>query len=105
MLIVARILQGFGAALMFPQTLTGIQLSFSGAQRARAIGLYAIALSGGAVAGQILGGALVSANLLDSQWRSIFFVNVPVGVAVLAPARATCRVRRSAPRGGSMSQA
>jgi hypothetical protein len=83
-LIVARILQGLGAALMFPQTLTGIQLSFSGAQRARAIGLYAIALSSGAVAGQILGGVLVSANLLDSQWRSIFFVNVPVGVAVLA---------------------
>jgi MFS family permease len=83
-LIVARVLQGAGAALMFPQTLTGIQLSFSGAQRARAIGLYAIALSGGAVAGQILGGILVSANLLDGQWRSIFFVNVPVGLAVIA---------------------
>jgi MFS family permease len=83
-LIVARILQGAGAALMFPQTLTGIQLSFSGAQRARAIGLYAIALSGGAVAGQILGGVLVSADILGGQWRSIFFVNVPVGLAVLA---------------------
>jgi MFS family permease len=83
-LIVARVLQGTGAALMFPQTLTGIQLSFEGAERARAIGLYAIALSGGAVAGQILGGILVSANLLDGQWRSIFFVNVPVGLAVIA---------------------
>src|SRR6185437_5639343 len=46
-LIAARVLQGGGAALMFPQTLTGIQLSFAGAERARAIGLYAIALSSG----------------------------------------------------------
>jgi len=83
-LIVARVLQGAGAALMFPQTLTGIQLSFSGTERARAIGLYAMALSGGAVAGQILGGVLVSADLFDAHWRSIFFVNVPVGAAVLA---------------------
>jgi hypothetical protein len=83
-LIVARVLQGAGAALMFPQALSGIQLSFSGAERARAIGLYAIALSGGAVAGQILGGVLVSAELLGGEWRSIFFVNVPIGVAVIA---------------------
>jgi hypothetical protein len=38
----------------------------------------------GAVAGQILGGVLVSADLLGGQWRSIFFVNVPVGLAVIA---------------------
>jgi MFS family permease len=82
-LIAARVLQGAGAALMFPQTLTGIQLSFEGAERARAIGLYAIALSSGAVAGQVLGGVLVSADILGSEWRSIFFVNVPVGVAVI----------------------
>jgi MFS family permease len=80
-LIVARILQGAGAALMFPQTLTGIQLSFAGAERARAIGLYAIALSIGAVAGQVLGGVLVFSDVLGSQWRAIFFVNVPVGLA------------------------
>jgi MFS family permease len=82
-LIGARVLQGAGAALMFPQTLTGIQLSFEGAERARAIGLYAIALSSGAVAGQVLGGVLVSADLLDAAWRSVFFVNVPVGAAVI----------------------
>jgi MFS family permease len=62
-LVVGRVLQGTGAALLFPQTLTGIQLNFSGAGRIRAIGLYAIALSCGAVAGQLLGGVLVSANL------------------------------------------
>jgi MFS family permease len=56
-LIAARVIQGAGAALMFPQTLSGIQLNFSGRQRARAISLYAISLSSGAVVGQILGGA------------------------------------------------
>ena len=96
-LIVARVLQGAGAALMFPQTLTGIQLSFEGAERARAIGLYAIALSSGAVAGQILGGLLVSGDVLGTQWRAIFFVNVPVGAAVIAAgARHLPRERTSA---------
>src|SRR5262249_21644657 len=66
-LIGARVLQGAGAALMFPQALTGIQLHFEGAERVRAIGLYAIALSSGAVTGQIVSGALISANLFGSQ--------------------------------------
>ena len=69
-LIAARVLQGAGAALMFPQTLTGIQLAFTGPARVRAIGLYAIALSAGAVSGQLLGGALISADLLGSGWRA-----------------------------------
>jgi MFS family permease len=87
-LVAARVLQGAGAALMFPQTLTGIQLSFQGAERARAIGLYAIALSSGAVAGQILGGALISLDIAGTDWRAIFLVNVPIGAAVaLAAAR------------------
>jgi MFS family permease len=83
-LVLARVAQGLGAALMFPQTLTGIQLNFAGGQRARAIGLYAMALSAGAVAGQILGGALISADLAGSQWRAIFLINVPVGFLVIA---------------------
>jgi predicted MFS family arabinose efflux permease len=85
-LVVGRVLQGIGAALLFPQTLTGIQLNFSGAGRTRAIGLYAIALSCGAVAGQLLGGVLVSANLAGTQWRPIFLVNVPVGAAAMLAA-------------------
>jgi MFS family permease len=82
-LVLARILQGFGAALMFPQTLTGIQLNFAGAGRVRAIGAYAVALSTGAVIGQIFGGVLISADLAGTQWRAIFLINVPVGLLVL----------------------
>lgn len=85
-LVGARVLQGTGAALMFPQALTGIQLNFSGAERTRAIGLYAIALSTGAVIGQILGGALIAANLAGTQWRAIFLINVPIGLAGIAAA-------------------
>jgi EmrB/QacA subfamily drug resistance transporter len=99
-LIAARVLQGAGAALMFPQTLSGIQLNFTGARRTRAIGFYAIALSAGAVVGQILGGALISANLAGSQWRAIFLVNVPVGlVAIAAAARRLPADDRRASRG------
>lgn len=85
-LVGARVLQGAGAALMFPQALTGIQLNFSGAERTRAIGLYAIALSSGAVIGQILGGALIAADLAGTQWRAIFLINVPIGVAGIVAA-------------------
>ena len=85
-LVGGRVLQGIGAALLFPQTLTGIQLNFSGAERSRAIGLYAIALSCGAVSGQLLGGLLVSANLAGTHWRPIFLLNVPIGAAAILAA-------------------
>jgi predicted MFS family arabinose efflux permease len=85
-LIAARVVQGGGAAMMFPQTMTGIQLHFDGRARTRAIGLYAIALSAGAVIGQIAGGGLISADIAGTGWRAIFLVNVPVCVAVIAAA-------------------
>lgn len=89
-----------GAALMFPQTLTGIQLSFDGPARVRAISLYAVALSVGAVAGQILGGVLISANLAGSHWRAIFLINVPIAAITVACAR---RYLPSDPSRGSRS--
>jgi len=84
LLILARVLQGAGAALMLPQALSGIQLHFDGEARARAIGRYSLALSGGAVLGQILGGVLVSAG---HSWRPIFLVNVPICVIAIAAGR------------------
>jgi MFS family permease len=86
-LIAARVAQGAGAALMVPQVLSAIQLQLDGPARARALGLYAVALSGGAVTGQVLGGVLVSADLLGSHWRPIFLINVPVGAVALAVGR------------------
>jgi len=86
LLILMRVLQGAGAAMMFPQALTGIQLNFRGEPRTRAIALFSIALSAGAVLGQILGGVLVSADIAGASWRPIFLVNVPVCLGVLLAA-------------------
>src|ERR1700733_12597540 len=84
-LIAARVVQGAGAAMMFPKTMSGIQLHFDGRARTRAIGLYAIALSAGAVIGQIAGG-LISADIAGTGWRAIFLVNLPVCAAVIVAA-------------------
>ena len=81
-LVIARVAAGGAAALMVAQVLTGIQLSFSGRARARALGLYSVVLSAGAVAGQSLGGLLISADVLGSTWRPAFLVNVPAGVVL-----------------------
>jgi MFS family permease len=81
-LILARLAQGAGAALMVPQVLTGIQQNYAGPARARALGWYAAVLGGSAVTGQVLGGVLTSANLFGSGWRPVFLINVPVGLAL-----------------------
>ncbi|MDI2124924.1 MFS transporter [Yinghuangia seranimata] len=85
-LIGARGVQGAGAALMVPQVLSVIQRQFQGEARAKALGRYAAVIAGGAVAGQILGGVLVSADLFGLSWRPVFLVNVPVGLVLLAVA-------------------
>jgi MFS family permease len=86
-LIAARFVQGAGAAMIAPQIFSLIQLLFSGRARARALSAYAAVLSTGAVAGLVLGGVIVSADLLGQGWRPIFAINVPAGVVltVLVP--------------------
>jgi MFS family permease len=83
-LIAARFVQGAGAAAMMPQIMSVIQVRFAGAARARALSAYTAVLSSGFVAGQVIGGVLVTANLFGQSWRPVFLVNVPIGLAVLA---------------------
>jgi MFS family permease len=83
-LIVARFVQGAGAAATMPQIMSTIQARFSGPARARALSAYSAVIASGFVAGQVIGGLLVNANLFGSQWRAVFLVNVPIGLAVLA---------------------
>ncbi|MGC7098160.1 MFS transporter [Amycolatopsis lurida] len=83
-LIAFRLGQGAGAALLVPQVLSLIQLTLDGPARARAFSVYATVLSGAAVAGQILGGVLTSADIAGTGWRPIFLVNVPIGLLLLA---------------------
>ncbi len=84
MLIIARVLQGIGAAMAAPSTLSLIVSNFeAGAPRNRALSLFASVSGVGASMGLILGGVLTS----WLSWHWIFFVNVPIGLAValLAP--------------------
>ncbi|MGO4618086.1 MFS transporter [Nocardia sp. 2YAB30] len=83
-LIIFRFVQGVGAAAMVPQIMTLIQRNFSGDARAKALSVYSAIISGGMVAGQVLGGLIVNADLFGSSWRGVFLVNVPIGVALLA---------------------
>ena len=80
-LVAARVLQGAAAALLVPQTLATIQATGTTASRARAVGWFGATGGIAAVVGQVLGGVLVSADLGGSQWRPIFLVNVPIGLA------------------------
>jgi MFS family permease len=83
-LIAFRVVQGGGAAVMVPQVLSIIQRSLTGDARSRALGRYATVIAGGAVAGQVLGGLLVAADLFGTGWRPVFAINVPIGVVLLA---------------------
>jgi EmrB/QacA subfamily drug resistance transporter len=87
LLIIARFIQGAAAAVMMPQIMSTIQKQFTGAARTRALSAFSAVIAVGAVAGQILGGVLVSADILGTGWRPVFLVNVPVGivVAILVP--------------------
>ncbi|KIA59905.1 MFS transporter [Nocardia vulneris] len=87
MLIAARLLQGGAAAVMIPQVLATLHVTFDGANRSRAFGLYGAILSMGSVVGPVLGGVLTEADLFGLSWRPIFLINVPVGLAVLVLGR------------------
>ena len=78
MLIGARALQGLGAALVSPAALSIISTTFEeGAERAKALGVWAAIAIGGSAVGLVLGGTLTQ----YFSWPWIFFVNVPVGIA------------------------
>ena len=83
-LVGARVAQGAASAMMLPQVLATIQATTTGDRRGRALGLYGATGGISAVAGQVLGGWLVAADLAGTGWRSIFLVNVPVAVVAMA---------------------
>ncbi|MGH2636472.1 MAG: MFS transporter [Actinomycetota bacterium] len=86
-LILARALQGVGAALLLPGTLSIITVTFPPHERARAIGLWA-GVSGLALAlGPTVGGLMVE----HLGWESVFFLNVPVGIVAFFVATRTVR--------------
>src|SRR5580658_1985238 len=79
LLIASRVVQGIGAATLAPAGLSLLVTSYPGQQeRSHALGIYGAISSAGFAAGAVLGGLLV-----EVTWRLVFFVNAPVGVALL----------------------
>jgi EmrB/QacA subfamily drug resistance transporter len=78
-LIAFRVLQGTGAAMMMPGTLAIITHAFPASQRGLAIGIWGGVSGLGLIAGPILGGLLVRGD----DWRWVFLINLPVGIAAL----------------------
>lgn len=101
-LVGARLAQGLSAALMLPQVLAVISRVFSGSARPRAMSWFGVAAGAGAVAGQVLGGLLVSEDPWDLRWRLIFWVNVPIAVVGAGVARRVLPQATGARQRGSL---
>ena len=92
MLIAARAVQGLGAAILSPAALSIISTTFAeGSERNKALGIWGAMGGSGAAVGVLMGGVLT--KWLGWEW--IFFVNIPVGVAVLLLVRSVVRESRS----------
>ena len=82
-LIGLRVAQGVLAAAMVPQVLSILQAMYPPAERGRAMGAFGALAGLATVGGPIIGALLTSGDLAGLGWRSIFFVNVPIGVLTL----------------------
>ncbi|MDX3529411.1 MFS transporter [Streptomyces sp. ID05-39B] len=84
MLIGMRAAQGLAAGIMVPQVFGVIRASFAPSERAKAFGAYGAVQGLASVAGPLLGGFLVEADLFALGWRTIFWINVPISILALA---------------------
>ncbi|MHC3474331.1 MFS transporter [Streptomyces sp. 7R007] len=83
MLVASRILQGGMAAMMVPQVLSIVHATFPAHERGKVFGLFGAIVGLGAVLGPLLGALLTEWNLWGLEWRPIFLINLPVGIAGL----------------------
>ncbi|MCP2341043.1 MFS transporter [Actinomadura rupiterrae] len=82
-LIAARLVQGLGAAMMLPQVYAFLTVLVPARDRHRAFGVLGMVMGLAAVAGQLVGGVLIGSDLFGSGWRSVFWINVPIGLATI----------------------
>jgi len=89
-LIAARVFQGLMAALMYPQVLSVIQVSFPPRERGAAFGVFGAVIGVATISGPLVGGLLIQADIhvgsTDLLWRPIFLVNLPIGIGAVVAA-------------------
>lgn len=89
-LIAARVFQGLMAALMYPQVLSVIQVSFPPRERGAAFGIFGGVIGVASISGPLLGGLLIQADIHIGGnallWRPIFLVNLPIGIGAVVAA-------------------
>ncbi|WP_051276637.1 MFS transporter [Marmoricola sp. URHB0036] len=83
MLVVARVVQGGFAAMMVPQMLSSVQVLYPPRERAAVFGVVGAVSGTAAVIGPLLGGWLITHDAFGIGWRSIFLINIPVGLVIL----------------------
>jgi len=83
-LLLARVVQGGFAAMMVPQMLSSLQALYSPRERAAMLGVVGGVSGLSAVVGPVLGGWLVSSDAFGIGWRSIFLINLPIGIVLVA---------------------
>jgi len=83
LLITARLLQGLACALVLPQGFGIIRSTFAGDDQQQAFAVFGPVIGLSAVLGPIVGGLLVDANVAGQDWRTVFLINLPVGIAAL----------------------
>lgn len=82
-LIVFRLLQGTAGAMLLPQGLGLLRENFSGPELTKVFAIFGPVLGLGGIIGPILGGFLIQGDFFGLGWRSVFLINVPVGLAAL----------------------
>jgi EmrB/QacA subfamily drug resistance transporter len=86
-LIIARVLQGLSGGLINPQVSGLVQQLFQGRDRGRAFGVIGTVVALGTALGPVVGGLVIAIGGEEFGWRLVFFINIPIGLAVIALAR------------------
>ena len=94
-LIAFRVVQGAMGAIMVPQVLAVIQVIFPPAERIKALAGFGVTAGLGTISGPLIGGLLIQHNLFGLDWRTIFLINVPVGIIAVATSAVLVRESRA----------
>ncbi|MER5781871.1 MFS transporter [Streptomyces mobaraensis] len=82
-LIAARVWQGLSASVLYPQVIATLHLTIAAERRGRAFALLGAVVSCATIAGPMIAGLLIAADVGGLRWRPIFLINIPVGVVLI----------------------